>query len=184
LLWRRLLRALGRRRGVLAVISLGGALGSAARWGMAEGIPHEAGSFAWATFITNVSGSFLIGFLMVFVVQVWPPSRYVRPFLAVGVLGGYTTFSTYMLDTRAMLVAGHAESAAAYLVGTLVACFAAVWIAFLLAREVISLSRRRRDRHRADARGGPRDVLTAPSDAGPSRLPSAAQNRHSSRRTR
>ena len=65
-------------------------------------------------------GSFLLGVLMVFVLDVWPPHRYVRPFLGVGVLGGYTTFSTYMLDTRACWRRG-AGDAFSYLFGTLLA---------------------------------------------------------------
>ncbi|MGZ4603740.1 MAG: fluoride efflux transporter FluC, partial [Kineosporiaceae bacterium] len=91
LMWGRLARVVVRRRDVLAVIAVGGALGSLGRWGVAEALPHAPGVFAWSTFVTNVSGCFLIGLLMVFVIDVWPPSRHLRPFLGVGVLGGYTT---------------------------------------------------------------------------------------------
>lgn len=147
-LWSRLVGGLARRRDVLGVVALGGALGSLARWGMAEALPHRPGTFPWATFVTNVSGCFLIGLLMVFVIEVWPPSRYVRPFLGVGILGGYTTFSTAMLDTRALLVAGDARLAGAYLFGSLAAGVTAVWLAVLAARGLVRASRRRRERRR------------------------------------
>lgn len=84
---------------------------------------------------------------MVFVVDVWPPTRYVRPFLGVGVLGGFTTFSTYMLDTRAMLTAGRPFGAAGYLVGTLLVGLVAVWLGIVTARTLI--------RTRPPARGEP-----------------------------
>ena len=73
--------------------------------------------FPWATFIENVSGGFLLGVLMVFLLDVWLPHRYLRPFLGVGVLGGYTTFSTYMLESRDLLAGGRAATAFAYLAG-------------------------------------------------------------------
>ncbi len=71
---------------------------------------------------------------MVFVVDVWSPSRYVRPFLGVGVLGGFTTFSTYMLDTRGLVVADAGAIAAVYLFGSVVVGVAAVWLGIATAR--------------------------------------------------
>jgi fluoride exporter len=84
-------------RVVLPVISMGGVLGALARYGLGVAWPHPATGFPWATWLVNVSGCFLIGALMT-----WLPRRtrhpYLRPFLGVGVLGGYTTFSTAMVD--------------------------------------------------------------------------------------
>jgi CrcB protein len=71
---------------------------------------------------------------MVFVVGVWSPSRYVRPFLGVGVLGGFTTFSTYMLDTRGLVVADAGALAAVYLFGSVVVGPVAVWLGIATAR--------------------------------------------------
>ena len=122
------------RADILAVIALGGALGSLARWGVAEAVPHERGGFAWSTLVTNVVGSVLLGVLMVLVLEVWPPTRLVRPFLGVGVLGGFTTFSTYTLDTTDMLRAGNPAAAAAYLFGTLAAGLLAAWLGMTLTR--------------------------------------------------
>lgn len=169
-LWARLRGALLRRRDVLAVIAIGGALGSLARWGVAQALPHPAGSFAWSTFVTNVLGCFLTGLLMVVVVEVAPPSRYLRPFLGVGVLGGFTTFSTAMLDTRAMLVAGRPATAAAYVLGSTAAGLAAVLLALLLARSVLGSARERRletlDRKHRSANGTDAAVGTGSAEEG------------------
>ena len=119
---------------LLLVIAAGGALGSLARWSVGEAFSSGHGSFPSATFLENVSGAFALGVLMVFVVDVWPPSRYRQPFLGVGVLGGFTTFSTYALDARSLLVAGRAPLAAAYVLGTLAAGLTAVWFGIFLAR--------------------------------------------------
>jgi len=165
LLWGRLARVVVRRRDVLAVIAVGGALGSLGRWGVAEALPHRPGAFAWSTFVVNVSGCFLIGLLMVFVVEVWPPSRYLRAFVGVGVLGGYTTFSTYMLDTRSMLVSGATGAAGAYVLGSIGAGFAAVWVAILVGRSIVTISRRRRGRRRERIREASSASLDRPARA-------------------
>jgi len=112
---------------VLAAISAGGVCGALARYGLAAAWPHPPGGFAWATLVTNVSGSFLIGVLMVIVTEVVAHRRLVRPFLGVGVLGGYTTFSTSVVDVHRAASAGHAAAALAYLAATLVGAMLAVW---------------------------------------------------------
>jgi CrcB protein len=117
---------------VLGVIAVGGSLGSLARWGLAEAFSHPTDHLAWGTVLANVSGAFLIGVLMVLITERWPDRRLVRPFLGVGVLGGFTTFSTYELDTRDLLAAGRPGLAAAYLFGTLalglIAVVAGLWL--------------------------------------------------------
>jgi CrcB protein len=86
---------------------------------------------------------------MVFVLDVWPSQRYVRPFLGVGVLGGYTTFSTYMLDARLLLGEGQVLTAFAYLGGSLLAGLLAVWAGIASARLIALRPRRSRRRHLA-----------------------------------
>lgn len=141
-------RVLRSRADILAVISAGGALGSLARWGLTVAWPVRQGGFAWATLLANVSGALLLGVLMVFVLEVWPPSRYARPFFGVGVLGGYTTFSTAMLDTRALLVAGYRAQAVGYLFGGLLAGLLAVWLGMAAARALVVVARLRATRRR------------------------------------
>jgi CrcB protein len=139
---------------VLAVISAGGGVGSLARWGLTLVWPASTIGFPVATAVANVIGCLAIGVLMVFVLDILPPSRYTRPFLGVGVLGGFTTFSSAMLDTRAQLVARHQAQACGYLFGSLLAGLMAVWLGMALARSAVVAVRGIRgfqpDRHLAD----------------------------------
>jgi CrcB protein len=125
---------------VIAVIAVGGALGSLARWGLNQGIVAGAGGFPWATFAENVSGCLALGVLMVLVQEVWPAdgrARLLRPFAGVGVLGGWTTFSTYALDTRGLLAGGHGGTATAYLVGSVLAGLLAVWAGIAFTESLV-----------------------------------------------
>ncbi|MFN2535895.1 MAG: CrcB family protein [Pseudonocardiaceae bacterium] len=119
---------------VLAAISAGGMTGALARYGLTEAFPHAANRFAWATFGINVSGCLLIGVLMVLVTDVWLTRRLLRPFLGTGVLGGYTTSSTHIVDIQQLLAAGAARTALAYLTSTLLPALAAVYAGITLTR--------------------------------------------------
>lgn len=145
---------------VLLVIAAGGALGSLARWAVNEAMPHSPGGVPWATAVENVSGGLILGALMVLILDFWPPSRYLRPFVAVGILGGYTTFSTYMLDTRSLLAAGRVPAAAGYLFGTLSAGLIGVGLGVMAARSGVAAAQRRHRERRED-----RDQSTAPDTA-------------------
>ncbi|MGH3329998.1 MAG: fluoride efflux transporter CrcB [Nocardioidaceae bacterium] len=140
--------SLRERWDILLVISAGGALGSLARWAVGELLPWTGVGFPWATFVENVSGAFALGLLMVFVLEVWPPGRYVRPFVGVGLLGGYTTFSTYMLETRDLITNDRAPLAMVYLFGTLGVGLVGVWSGIVLARTAVRSARVRRHRDR------------------------------------
>lgn len=125
---------------LLAPIAAGGALGSLARWGLTTALPHGGHSWPWATFLTNVSGCLLLGALMAFVLGPWSTvpfwGRYLRPFLGVGVLGGYTTFSTYELETY--VLGGHAPALAMlYLLASVVSGIGAAWLGLTLGRVVV-----------------------------------------------
>jgi CrcB protein len=133
---------------VVAVIALGGALGGLGRWFVSEALPASEDGFPWGTFTANVSGGLLLGALMVFLVDVWPPGRYARPFLGVGVLGGFTTFSTYTSEIRDLLLDGRVPLALAYLSGTVVLCLAATWVGVLTARVAAGVRRPRERRSR------------------------------------
>ena len=122
----RAVRALRNRWDVLLVVAAGGAAGSLARWGVGLALPHAGRQFPWSTFTANVAGCLLIGALMWFEEERWPPSAYRRSFLRTGVLGGFTTFSAYGLDAHALLLAGAPVVAAAYVAGSLLAGLLAV----------------------------------------------------------
>ncbi len=114
----------------LLAVALGGATGAVARWALGELVPDDSG-FPWATFAINLSGSFLLALL-----PLWAAARRHRLaplFLGPGLLGGYTTLSTYAEQGRVLLSEGSELVAAAYLLGTLVSCLVAVALAQRLA---------------------------------------------------
>jgi len=119
---------------VLATIALGGGLGALARYGVSQLLPTMPGRFPWGTFLVNVSGCLLIGVLMVLITEVWTAHRLVRPFLGVGVLGGFTTFSTYALEIHNLLRPGSVPIAFAYLAGTLLVALLAVLLGMWVTR--------------------------------------------------
>jgi fluoride exporter len=129
-----------KQGGVLAVVAAGGVLGALARYGLGVAFPGRAGGFPWATFAVNVSGCLLIGVLVVLVTEVWAAHRLLRPFLGTGLLGGYTTFSTYVVDTTRLAGAGAAGTALAYLVGTMAAALLATYLGVIGTR---AMTRRR-----------------------------------------
>lgn len=118
---------------VLLVIALGGVLGAAARFAVQAAAPP--GAFPWATLIINLTGCLLIGVLMV-VIDMGPAHPLTRPFLGVGVLGGYTTFSTYTADALTLVIADRPGLTLVYLVGTPLTALLAVVIGVALTRTV------------------------------------------------
>jgi CrcB protein len=92
---------------VLGAIAAGGVLGALSRAGIQAAFPHPPTGFPWATFGINLAGCLLIGVLMA-VIGARPTGPLVRPFLGVGVLGGFTTFSTYVVDIQRAVAAGAA----------------------------------------------------------------------------
>ena len=78
--------------------ALGGALGALARWAVSSALPHARGAWPWATLLVNLTGCLVIGALLAVLLARFPHSPWLRPFLAVGVLGGYTTYSTFAVD--------------------------------------------------------------------------------------
>src|SRR5947209_7697882 len=112
-------------RTVLAVIAAGGILGAEARYGISSWLPHRATQLPLGTWLVNVSGCFLIGALMVVLTELSHPHPLARPFLGVGVLGGYTTFSTAMVEVQQLGLHGRPGLALGYLAGTLVGALAA-----------------------------------------------------------
>jgi CrcB protein len=119
---------------VLGAIALGGALGTPARYGVGQLIHIAPGSFPWATFWTNLTGSFALGFVLALLLELYPPTRYLRPFVATGFLGAYTTYSTFAVETVLLLKDGHVRVALAYATSSLVAGFAVAWAGLLAGR--------------------------------------------------
>lgn len=124
---------------VLAAISTGGAAGATARYAASVLWPAAPGAFPWATFGVNVLGCALIGVLMALVSEGGRSAHpLVRPFLGVGVLGGFTTFSTYALDFSELLEREEADTAMVYAAGTVAGAMAAVWLAASATRAALA----------------------------------------------
>ena len=123
-----------RRPAALAAMALGGALGTAARYGVAQVVHTAPGRFPWPTFWTNLSGSFALGLVLAVVLQHFPPRRYLRPFVAVGFLGAYTTYSTFAVETVLLVRDGYAALGLVYAAASLLAGFAVAWAGIWSAR--------------------------------------------------
>lgn len=128
--------------GVLGVIALGGVIGAQARHGLDLLIPRD--DVPWATLMANASGCLLIGMLMVVVLELAAPHRLVRPFLGVGVLGGFTTFSAYSAETQGLLDDGRVVVGLAYFAVSPIIAVIFAYAGTALARTVIA---RRRGGH-------------------------------------
>lgn len=118
-----------RPRSELGAVAAGGAAGAVLRWAVGVAVP-DGGALPWATLAVNVLGAFLLGLLA--------GSALVRrrPVLGAalgpGLLGGFTTFSAYAAQSRALVADGRVAVAAAYVVGTAAGCLVAVAVARLL----------------------------------------------------
>jgi fluoride exporter len=116
-------------------VALGGAIGSAARFGVNQTAPHFLGTeFPWATFIVNVIGSFAIGFVAAFIFAKMPENENLRLFLTTGILGGFTTFSAFSLDVMSLMQRGEITSAALYAIASVILSILAVFVGFMLSR--------------------------------------------------
>jgi len=113
-------------RWVLPTIAVGGMAGASARHALEVLWPARPNGFPWATFATNVSGCALIGLLMVYVVDLGAGHPLLRPFIGVGVLGGYTTFSTFAVQADHLIASGSPALALLYLFGSVAAAVVAV----------------------------------------------------------
>ena len=120
----------------LAAVFAGGVAGALARAGLVQALPHASGGWPWATFMVNVGGAALLGYLATRLQERLPLSAYRRPLLGTGLCGALTTFSTVQVELLQMLDHGRAGLAAAYTAASIVAGFAAVFAATKLTRRV------------------------------------------------
>ena len=123
-----------RQADVVAAVGAGGFLGALGRYELGLAWPTPAGHFPWTTFTINVSGAFLLGLVLTLLLERAAAPRYVRPFFCVGVLGAWTTMSTFAVEGDLLVKDGHAAIALAYVAATVVVGVAATWTGVALGR--------------------------------------------------
>jgi CrcB protein len=129
-------RVLVRRRhpGVLAAIACGGFIGTFGRYEFLRLWPTSQGHFPFALFVVNTSGAFLIGLFLTLILERIGPTRYLRPFAITGVLGGWTTMSSFAIGIDTLVKTDHSLAALEYLISTLCAGILAVTFGMSLGR--------------------------------------------------
>jgi fluoride exporter len=115
--------------------AIGGALGALARWGLSEAVPSPGG-WPGATLLVNVTGCFLLGMLLGVLGSRSPEPAWVPPFLGVGILGGYTTYSTFAVEIVVLVDDRALWLAAGYLLASVAGGIAAVVAGALIGRRV------------------------------------------------
>jgi CrcB protein len=126
---------------ILAAVAAGGAFGAVSRYAISLAIPETSSGFPWATFLINITGSAVLGFLVTLLRDQFPRGRLARPLLGTGFIGAYTTFSTFTTEAVLLARAGHPVVAVAYVLASVVAGLAAAWAGMISARLVAAVER-------------------------------------------
>lgn len=122
---------------LLVGIALGGALGAVTRFLVAQYVNQLFGAtFPYGTLVVNVSGSFLMGFLAILLLEVLALSMFWRAVLLIGFLGGFTTFSSFSWETMDLLLRGDPLKALTNIFLSIFLCLFATWLGILFARHL------------------------------------------------
>ena len=122
---------------IYVLAALGGALGALARWAVAEALPSSPGGWPWATLVVNLTGCLLLGVLFAVLAARVPEPSWVRPFVGTGVLGGYTTYSTFAVEIVDLTRTGAVVTAGGYLVLSVVGGVLAVALGVVAVRRLV-----------------------------------------------
>ncbi|HKJ83717.1 MAG TPA: fluoride efflux transporter CrcB [Mariprofundaceae bacterium] len=121
----------------LMAVAAGGAIGATLRWLAAGAVQRMAGgAFPWGTFAVNALGSFLLGFLFVYMIERSSAGELLRLMITVGLLGAFTTFSTYSLESVRLLQSGAYALALGNVVSQVVVCLVLTWLGVQFARAI------------------------------------------------
>ncbi len=126
---------------IVVALSFGGVLGAVSRFALSLAIPTESGRYPWGTFVINVSGSAVLGFVLIMLIEQFPRGRLARAIIGTGFIGAYTTFSTFTVEALLLIRDGHPDIALAYLAASVAAGLAAVWVGMTSARLVLRAER-------------------------------------------
>lgn len=152
----------GRQWDVTVAVIVGGILGAEARYGLSVALPHAPSGFPWSTVYINIMGCFCLGILMSMLNQLASPHRLVRPLVGIGIIGGFTTFSTFTVDAERLIQHHRPGIALLYVLCTLLAAAAATAAATiasqLAGQQLLQARIRRADRARSDSRPASRHL--------------------------
>jgi fluoride exporter len=116
------------------LVMIGGAIGAAARFGLARAIPHTQAGWPWPTFIANVLGGLLMGLVAAYVLRSGAVGENVRLFAGAGMLGGFTTFSAFSLEMAQMVERGELALAGGYALASVLVALLALFAGLALGR--------------------------------------------------
>lgn len=120
-------------------IAAGGAIGAVMRHFLNGGLMHALGTgFPYGIFTANILGSFLMGVFISAFAHFWEPSQAMKAFLTVGMLGAFTTFSTFSLDAVTLIERGNYGTAAFYIMGSVVLAISGLFAGMALVRMFVS----------------------------------------------
>ncbi|KAA5607645.1 fluoride efflux transporter CrcB [Roseospira marina] len=123
---------------LLIAVAAGGAVGAVARYTVTSVVPRVLGhGFPWGTVVVNVVGSLIMGFLIDILARRWSAPPEARVFLVTGVLGAFTTFSTFSLDAATLYERGALMASAAYVTGSVVVGILALFLGMWLGRALV-----------------------------------------------
>ncbi len=137
-LWHRPTARIHRSRQpeVLALIAAGGFIGALGRYELGLVWKTPPSGIPWVTFTINTSGAFLLGVILTILLELPRPNRYLRPFLCVGVLGAWTTMSTFAVETDLLLKDRHLGAGISYVAVTVIVGLSVVWLGIVTGRGV------------------------------------------------
>ncbi len=120
------------KAGMIAAVAAGGGLGSVARYCVSQVQNPTWTGFPYGIFLVNVSGGFVMGVIAELLALRFNVSTEMRAFLTTGIMGGYTTFSTFSLESALLIQRGAIGTAASYVAGSAIlsiaALFAGLWV--------------------------------------------------------
>ena len=120
--------------GILGAIACGGFIGTLARYEVIRAWPTPQGHIPWSLLAINTSGALMIGLVLTALLERTAPTKYLRPFITTGVIGGWTTMSTLALGADSLLKSGEFAAGITYLLITLIGGAAAVFIGIQAGR--------------------------------------------------
>lgn len=126
---------------IVVALGLGGVAGALSRYAVSRALPTGTAQFPWATFLINLSGSLVLGFLLILLLEQFPRGRLARPVISTGFIGAYTTFSTFTVEAVLLVRADHTVTAVLYVLTSTLAGLLAVWMGMTGARLVLQAER-------------------------------------------